>query len=414
MRTTLNMKIRISYILAFLVLAFIVASARVKMTEAIYDDRKITFRTSKPAPSKFDAWAFNWTTPFIEEGASLKLVVLKPDTKEYTTLSTGYCPLGQSKRSDFTLNDYNPSVFFTQNISIVFMVSEGRMFFPLPHGFHFTFYEKTKNGVIDYGKPCSTINAVLQGEEVRVIRKASKKRDLHWEAVKLFQRGQYKKAIENLEKAVEEMPKRNWSWYLIGRSHFELGNYQKAFETFSHLISFCPWGPYYYEKVKTLKKLEREDEAALEFKKALQILDSDKGYKLFVYADQMMAGKAPWSKEGIRRILLGGDENGEIRYDPNLHWKAVSLFQKGDYEDCILYSEICVKNTPKRNWSWYLLGRSHFELENYKKAFETFSHLVSFCPWGPYYYEKGKTLKKLEREDEAALEFKKSLADSGF
>ena len=79
-----------------------------------------------------DAWSFNWTTPVIDEAAALKLVVMKPDEEEYAALSIGYCPSGQSKRTDYYFDDYNPSVFFNQDISIIFKVTEGRMFFPLP------------------------------------------------------------------------------------------------------------------------------------------------------------------------------------------------------------------------------------------------------------------------------------------
>jgi tetratricopeptide (TPR) repeat protein len=129
--------------------------------------------------------------------------------------------------------------------------------------------------------------------------------DPHWEGVRLFRRGAYEGAIEYLKRAIVQQPRRNWSRYLLGRCYFELREYEKALMAFSRLVELTPWSPYYCEKGKTLKKLGHHEEAAAEFKKALETLNSSTGYGLYVYADRKLEGRRARSQEQVVRLLGG-------------------------------------------------------------------------------------------------------------
>ncbi|MHC5080498.1 MAG: tetratricopeptide repeat protein, partial [Planctomycetota bacterium] len=134
-------------------------------------------------------------------------------------------------------------------------------------------------------------------------------RDLHWNTVKIFRQRKYEEAIRNFEAVVARQPKSNWSWYLLGRALFETGDFKRAEAAFSHLAKMCPWAPYFYHHGLTLEKLNRSDEAREAFKKALENIDTETGYKLFKYAANTLEGKAARSRDEVVEDLekrIGG------------------------------------------------------------------------------------------------------------
>jgi len=126
--------------------------------------------------------------------------------------------------------------------------------------------------------------------------------DRHWQGVGVFRQGKYQQSIQIFKQVVAKQPKRNWSWYLLGRSFYEIKEYQQALEAFTSLVQMCPWAPYHYQKGMVLQQLGRQEEAASELKKALEQIDSDTGYSLFRYADGL-EGKRVRTKEEILRLL---------------------------------------------------------------------------------------------------------------
>ncbi|MHC4943783.1 MAG: tetratricopeptide repeat protein [Planctomycetota bacterium] len=287
----------------------------------------VTFQTFQTAPDEFEAWTFYWKVPYYDRSLKLDYVVLEPDGKEYSKYDMGRTPSGALVQSDFA-RDFaggDPAVFFNKTIRFKVRVDSGPLRFPIPHDFYFEFYRIDERGKFDRDNPVATLKAVTDENHLReaavippemdlaklVFDRGSRSSgrkigtDLHREAVKLFQKGKYDACIENEEKEVARSPKRNWSWYILGRARYESGDVQGALEAFTRLVDQCPWGPYLYEKGRILKELGREEEGVAAHKKALEILDTETGYKSFQYADTKMEGKKPRSKKEIVRLLSG-------------------------------------------------------------------------------------------------------------
>ncbi|MFH2000225.1 MAG: hypothetical protein ABIK28_11125 [Planctomycetota bacterium] len=285
----------------------------------------VTFTTETNAPPQFDCWTFYWTTPHYLKSAELDYVVLDPEGGEFYEYFMGQSAQSRSSLSDFgsEVTGKRSDIFFDKPIRFVLRVSEGPMKIPLDHGFHFDFYRANEDGTIDRNHPIATIRACAEDEALRnaavippdidlndmmpVNIRGSRKPDLHWQSISVFHNGQYDRCIQNLKKVVAEQPKRNWSWYLLGRAFFESGDMEGALDTFTHLVSICPWSPYLYEKGRVLETLGREEEAAIEYGKAFEILDSEHGYKSFIYADETIEGRPPRTKEEIIKLLKSDD-----------------------------------------------------------------------------------------------------------
>lgn len=288
----------------------------------------ITFSTKKKAPSSFDGWTFYWEAPVTVRSANVDYVVLDPNGKECFSCNISDVPGGAAMRSSFSKEfaGGDHTVFFNKQIRLKARVSEGPLKFPIKHGFRFAFHKKGDDGKVDWRNSFATIDAKADIKELekagvippdieisnlntkgnRQISSSPRSPDLHWQSVRLFKQGEYDQCIANLEKVVAEQPKRNWSWYLLGRSQYEKGNYEGALKTFNHLVDLCqklPYSRYHYEKGRTLIKLGRKEEAVTEFKKAMDNLDADRGYRSFVYSDETMEGKSARSKDEIIKLL---------------------------------------------------------------------------------------------------------------
>jgi hypothetical protein len=283
----------------------------------------VTFESETNAPERFDGWTFFWEVPRFSNKAHLDYVVLDPDGKEHFTCFIHHGSSGSSTRSDFIEGNIGqPSRFFNAPIRFVVRVTEGPMRFNRGGNYYFAFYQKEEDGKIDRQNPFATIKAKVDLEELDAAgtiqpdvdidaltadreRSSSRSPGSHWAGVRWFQQGKYEACIRCMEHAVAKSPKRNWSWYLLGRSRYELGDYEGALKAFTHLVDICPWSPYHYELGRTLKKLKCPDKAALEFKKSLAALNTDDGYKAFIYADREMEGNKPRSKDEILLLLKG-------------------------------------------------------------------------------------------------------------
>ena len=76
-----------------------------------------------------------------------------------------------------------------------------------------------------------------------IVSKTRKSAPFYREAKKRFASGDFKRSAELLSQVVEMMPKRNWAWYLLGRSYYELGEGKKAEQALAkaeELLSLAP------------------------------------------------------------------------------------------------------------------------------------------------------------------------------
>lgn len=121
----------------------------------------------------------------------------------------------------------------------------------------------------------------------------------------LFRQAEYSKAEEMLQASVRKRPKNNWCWYLLGRARFENGDFQGALEAFSHAIQTTESKSipvYHYHKGLALALLGDSERAAAEFTHVRDLLNSEREFRSFEYADSL-EGKQPRSEAEVRRMV---------------------------------------------------------------------------------------------------------------
>lgn len=118
-----------------------------------------------------------------------------------------------------------------------------------------------------------------------IVSKTRKSAPFYREAKKRFASGDFKRSAELLSQVVEMMPKRNWAWYLLGRSYYELDEYQKAEQALAKAEELLSLAPYLFERARALKALNRTEVAISKFQRASEVLKyQDKAMELFKYA----------------------------------------------------------------------------------------------------------------------------------
>ncbi len=129
----------------------------------------VTFRTSEPAPERFDGWTFFWQAPEYDPSAALDYVVLDQQGKRCCTYHKKFgWPMGAPIRSDFAEDVYggDPAVHFGGHIFFKIRVAAGAVRFSSLEDFHFAFYEPNEAGRIDWQQPFRTVGAVADASEL--------------------------------------------------------------------------------------------------------------------------------------------------------------------------------------------------------------------------------------------------------
>jgi tetratricopeptide (TPR) repeat protein len=145
--------------------------------------------------------------------------------------------------------------------------------------------------------------------------------------------GEYQKAAQLLEYVVEKEPGRNWAWFWLGKSYYELGEYELAIDKYSKVLEMMGDVPYcFYARGLAYQQLQLNNEAQNDFSKALpwmigSLRDTSTAV-MFEYADDptFRDGKAKPTQEQIiarmiqrLRIITGQDfgYNGQLGLKEN-------------------------------------------------------------------------------------------------
>jgi tetratricopeptide (TPR) repeat protein len=102
--------------------------------------------------------------------------------------------------------------------------------------------------------------------------------------------GDYEKAAELFEYVVEKHPRRNWAWFWLGKTYYELGEYDLAIEKLSKVLDMMGSQPYgHYARGLAYAQKGLEDEAEQDLEEALpwmiRALREPTSAAMFEYAD---------------------------------------------------------------------------------------------------------------------------------
>ncbi len=112
--------------------------------------------------------------------------------------------------------------------------------------------------------------------------------------------GEYDRAAELFEYVVEKQAGRNWAWFWLGRTYYELGKYDLAIESFSKVLDMMGEQPYcLYARGLTYAQKEMQKAAEEDLEKALpwmvQSLRKPMTAAMLEYADN------PLLRDGLNR-----------------------------------------------------------------------------------------------------------------
>ncbi|MDT8304105.1 MAG: tetratricopeptide repeat protein, partial [Sedimentisphaerales bacterium] len=155
--------------------------------------------------------------------------------------------------------------------------------------------------------------------------------------------GQHHKAVELFTKVVEIDPKLNWSWFWLGKAHYELGEYDEAIYNFSKVIDmrtknkdvphYCYLARGLAYKAKGMKDMAQRD-LSIALPVMIGALRNIKGAFIFDYADDPLLRDIPKDKRPtaqkslttmINRLRTVTDHNFGYHPDATLEEKEQAI-----------------------------------------------------------------------------------------
>ncbi|ADC69419.1 TPR repeat-containing protein [Methanocaldococcus sp. FS406-22] len=212
----------------------------------------------------------------------------------------------------------------------------------------------------------------------------------------------YDKAIEYFKKALEKCPK-DKKWEILedlGVCYYSKGEYGRAIEYFEKALELCPdeekwriWislGDCYYN-------IRDYDKAIDYYKKALKMCPEDKKWIIFISLGGCYCLKKDYN-EAIKyhKALLSYSEknydkvfeylNEMLKICPDREkWRILvglgfCCYIKGDYDKAIDYSKKALEPCPdEEKWRiWCILGACHYLKGNYDKVIKCFDELLEY------------------------------------
>jgi predicted Zn finger-like uncharacterized protein len=173
-----------------------------------------------------------------------------------------------------------------------------------------------------------------------------------------FDRGNYDTARKDFNKAYELNTHYHQAYFFVGRTAFEQGEYDTATRIFRHVLDYRPNnGEFHYWMGRTLEKENRTGQALEEYRKASAV---DEAYavrnpELFIRRGRLLArlGYSIEGRKDIERALELAPEMdealiamGETNFDDKMYDEAIDNFTKA------------LESNPERPSAQYKLGMS--------------------------------------------------------
>nr|WP_276020149.1 tetratricopeptide repeat protein [Acetivibrio straminisolvens] len=255
-----------------------------------------------------------------------------------------------------------------------------------------------------------------------------------------FDLGEYEKAIEYYDKALELNPDSDKAYIGKARAFDALGKYEKALEFFDKAIEINGNSAEAYNaKGITLANLERYEESFENLKKAMELEPSNSVYQndmayglnnlrrfeeAIQYAEKALElnprNSSAYTNKGYALEALGKTDEAIKCYDKAIQLcptdfyvyynKALTVFETGKTEEAIELLDKALEIEPDYLDAITSKGYCLNELGEYEKAIACFDTAIKKYPKEPYAYVcKATSLYYLGKYDEALKECDKAI-----
>jgi tetratricopeptide (TPR) repeat protein len=201
--------------------------------------------------------------------------------------------------------------------------------------------------------------------------------------------GEYDKAIEELESAVERAADDSDVRFLLGQAYNQAGQYEEAANAFRKVLELNPESAAAHHNLGvTLYQLQDLQSAVSEFERALEIDpdDADTHYQLGATL-LTLAFSGSVSAAAVDPELLDQateEFNAALELREGMPEALIGLaniyIQQGGYETAIESLLQAIESVPDSREAYYALGRAYAQSGGIDEACETFEHFLTLDP----------------------------------
>ena len=221
-------------------------------------------------------------------------------------------------------------------------------------------------------------------------------------------------AISILEKARKTIPKNVDIVSELGKFYFYTRNYKKAEENLDKAISLAPKNAYpYFWKGMMLRELDKTGEAITQLKKASGLNEN-------FYEPNMILGELYYDKNDPSALKYYDKAIAIDSLSTEAHYAKAMFYQNNNQTDKALDEyKILIRKDPQFADAYFNTGYLLTEKKEYKKALQNFNIAIRVSPtMAKAYFMRGKCAENLGRMEDAkkdyenALVFDKNLLDA--
>ncbi len=210
--------------------------------------------------------------------------------------------------------------------------------------------------------------------------------------LEFYNSGEYNKAIECLNKAIELNPALDMAFCNLGATYNLLGNYEKAAEYLNEAVKLNSQNDFAWNNLGLLYKQQGKYNQAVEYyNTALELNPKN---------------SVAWYNLALTYNSLGNYHQAvdcyeeAVKLNPNdsVIWNNFGFAYRklNQYDKAIECYKKSVELNPKYDNAWSNLGAAYFYSENYQKALECFNKALELNPDKPNYQKwRENTLAKM-------------------
>ena len=221
--------------------------------------------------------------------------------------------------------------------------------------------------------------------------------------VKKFEEKEYSLIVKEVEKLLLEHPESTFGWSLLGNSHFELKDFQKAIESFEQeasrgvIDSHLP----YYNLGRSYDGLNNFEKAEENYKKSLAIKPDDYSSNYLLSNVYVKIGLYEKAEKFIKKSY----EINPNALDLIVNLLSALYFNK-KFEEAVKIAESAIKQHTTNYELFYNLSLCYYEIKEYQKGVEVINKSLSLMSsdsdgYADALVAKGAHLMRLVRNDEA-------------